>query len=343
MTQPAEEPVLFRGFADRPVPVPPLWVLDDEPFASWTSDIDDYFRLVGAEHADIAAEQLITTRDVPGSRPFDPEAEVRRYDPRPAYVTNADGEDNVGAYTSAFLDRLAHKAELLRGLQRGRPEPAFDLAEDRAPERARRTRDSVAGLPAADVHAVADELDDLARALSRKTGVRLPRSLAEKNRLAELAAAVDRYREHAARPFPHTPSSAAELARSAARVAALDTRNPHLLAGLSAEQARAVHALLPESAAPEHRADEPPSRPHTLAPQQDFLRDDPWRRGGEQRRDQGPPADPVRSDAGHGGPAAAEPAQARQEPARRARAARPGAAAHRRGGPAQPTDPGRAR
>ncbi|SFQ31060.1 hypothetical protein [Amycolatopsis rubida] len=279
MTQPDEEPA-FQGFAGWPVPEPPGWGRDYDPFES-PADPGDFFLGVGVDHADAAADQLMRARRIPGFRPFDPDAEVRRYNPETEYLYGDEPVDSIGLYTGAFVGRLAWGAEVLRDLHRGDDTAlAAEDGEMHGPEKARRLRAFVAEFPAADVHAVADGLESLARALTRKTGAQLPPPLAEKDRrtnqeyadrarLTELSAAIDRYSEQQAMPSPSTASGAeqrAGLGRLAARVAVLDTQNPHLLASLDPGRARVVRDLLPGAAAREHRADWPPPLPQELAP-----------------------------------------------------------------------------
>ncbi|SFQ31105.1 hypothetical protein [Amycolatopsis rubida] len=207
MTEPAEAPA-FLGFAGWPVPVPNGWGDDIDPFEHIVDDPDEFFRFVGIAHADRAADQMIRARRRPGFRTFDLD-DVARYNPDPTFVygngyTGSGPSNGVGAYTFAFLDRLAQKAEILRDDDRAR---AFEEARFSGPEEEeddRRFGEPAAEFSAADMLAAADEFEGLVRALSDKTGARLPPVLAEKDRLlhqetqdrarlAELTEAIDQF------------------------------------------------------------------------------------------------------------------------------------------------------
>ncbi|ATY17098.1 hypothetical protein CU254_41720 (plasmid) [Amycolatopsis sp. AA4] len=318
MTQPAYE-VAFEGFAGWPVFEYAVWLRNHAEFAD--AGIDDYyFRLNGTWHADFATEQLLRMRDIPDWRPFDPQAEVQRYNPEPRHAQGTEAEYDLAHYTSAFIDRLAQKAKLLRDVQQGRPSPALDVAEELdAPDRGERIREHAAVLPAADVQAVADELDDLARALSHKTGVRLPRALSENDRGREQET-QDRAHGENDRPAPVTPGADLERRLDAALDAvsgrAAETRPNGTLRWTRQPLAEHARAALRGDALGNDRV------------RKALLRSLPSDRADAQ-------------DAA--APDAAGPAQATQEPAKPARVARPGTAASRHTGPAHPPSTGRAR
>ncbi|SFQ31044.1 hypothetical protein [Amycolatopsis rubida] len=318
MTQPGYE-VAFEGFAGWPVFEYTAWLRNQAEFAD--AGIDDYYiRLNGTWHADFATEQLLRMRDIPDWRPFDPQAEVQRYNPEPRHAQGTQAEHDLAHYTSAFIDRLAQKAELLRDVQQGRPVPALDVAEElEAPDRGERIRKHAAVLPAADVRAVADELDDLARALSHKTGVRLPRALSEKERGREQET-QDRAQGENDRPAPVT--AGAELERRLD--AALDAGFGRVAEMRPNGTLRWTRQPLAERARAALRKDALGNDRLLKA----LLRSFPPDRDGAQ--------DAAAADA-------AGPAQTPQEPAKPARAARPGTAASRHGGPAHPPNTGRAR
>ncbi|SFQ31077.1 hypothetical protein [Amycolatopsis rubida] len=208
-----------------------------------------------------------------------------------------------------------------------------------------------------------DDRAPRAAEMAAKAGTGLPLRLAERDRrreqeaadrarLDELSAVIDQYSRHQAAPWLRSASSAeqqAVLVRLAARVAVLDTRNPHLLASLTPDRARVVHALVPESAAREHRADWPPPQPQELAPREvaDFRLDPDSSariqalldRVRQWLRERGIPAErPEHAAAPERGPrVAAEPLATQQEQGWQPhKEARPGTGPARPGAHAQP-------
>ncbi|SFQ31029.1 hypothetical protein [Amycolatopsis rubida] len=262
MTEP-EQPPAFLGFAGRPVPPPPPETYDydgyDAPAPGETDAVETHFHDVGKADGDFLADQMTRMHRDLNYRPFDLDAEIDRYDPQQNWATGIEPEDHTWLYTSALIGRLAHRADLLRELNRNdsEPSPFLDPAQH-APELARlrdQTRDLSAPME------LADRFDDVVRKLAENTGRPLPWRLEQDDRrrewavrdhaaMEDLTAAIDHYQLHLALPWLHSDNPAeqsAERDRRTARVAALDTQNHILVEYLTADRAQVVQALLPDS------------------------------------------------------------------------------------------------
>ncbi|OLZ51715.1 hypothetical protein BS329_15745 [Amycolatopsis coloradensis] len=255
-----------------------------DPAAGQYGETDEYFAGIGRAHADHIVNQLITMRRIPDFRPFDLQTEVDRFNPNPEVHYGGELDYPAGDYTKGLTNQLAHDAERLRSLQH---ESETTSVAGYTEERARDVawyQTIVRDLPVDDVSAVATELDNLARALAHTSRTALPHRLAVADRekqqeaqdraeLREFSTAIDRYSLHLRLPSLHSSSNAEQAAehnRLVARIAVLDTKNPHLLASLPADRAQIVHTLLPESATRQHGR--PGLLPQTHAPNEVLLR-----------------------------------------------------------------------
>ncbi|OLZ51716.1 hypothetical protein BS329_15750 [Amycolatopsis coloradensis] len=259
---------MFLGVSSWPVLSPPIEILElgFDP-EDQTDQIREYFETVGTTHADSLAIHVATGLRKGAGREFDVEAEIDRFDLfRDDFPEWGLYDYSTSDYALGLCYRLDARVDQLIRVANG-TEPK-DLFYSRDLEQGVAWHRDVAGdPPAEDVSTLLAELDRLIRGYARKAGIPLPARLEREDRereqairdradLSELSAAIDRYSLHQSLPYLHSAGGTeqrAESERLVARIAVLDTRNPHLVARLPADRAQVVHSLLPESATRQHQ------------------------------------------------------------------------------------------
>jgi hypothetical protein len=264
-----EQETHFLGFAGQAVPTPGREVVDIDPLAGMYGETKDYFRGIGHEHVGMVVDELMRLRREPQSAPaFDLSADVRDFRPFTEWNLGGEYDFNAFDYASGFTVELVEEANRIReALEAEREGQPYELAlygyeVERlgtwVADFAQRRGD----LPAVDLLALADQLDDLARAIAANVAVELPGRLIEVDQrrdqetrdrigVAELTAAIDEYSTCQVMPYLFSADPARYAltqSRLAVRIAILDGHNPHLIASLTADRASVIHDLLPDAA-----------------------------------------------------------------------------------------------